>query len=66
MSAEKLVRIDAADLLVLKDLAATLEESMPRVLHRAIWGLKKQIFFDRMNAGYRNLREAERINKCST
>jgi hypothetical protein len=53
---QPLVRIDHADKVVLEQLSAKTGESTPRLLHRAVTQLKKQIFFDQMNSGYQKLR----------
>lgn len=51
------VRIDEADRAILKQLAVQTGESTPELLHRAVTQLKKTIFFDEMNAAYRDMRE---------
>lgn len=53
---QPLVRIDYADKAVLDQLTAKTGESAPRLLHRAVTALKKEIFFEQMNKGYRDLR----------
>lgn len=54
---QPLVRIDADDKAVLEQLAAKTGESTPRLLHRAVPQLNKQIFFEQMNSGYREMRQ---------
>lgn len=53
---QPLVRMDYADKAVLDQLTAKTGESAPRLLHRAVTALKKEIFFEQMNNGYRDLR----------
>lgn len=53
---QPLVRIDYADKAILDQLTAKTGESAPRLLHRAVTALKKEIFFEQMNNGYRDLR----------
>jgi len=53
---QPLVRIDSADKAVLDQLAAQTGESTPRLLHRAVTQLKRQIFFERMNGAYQHIR----------
>ena len=53
---QPLVRIDSADKAVLDELAAKTGESTPRLLHRAVRSLKKELFFERMNNAYKDLR----------
>lgn len=50
------VRISAADKLVLDELARETNESHPRLLHRAIELLRREKFFQEMNAAYAELR----------
>jgi hypothetical protein len=54
---QPLIRIDAADKAVLESLAAQTGVSAPRLLHRALTKLKKDIFFDQLNRGYSNLKQ---------
>lgn len=53
---QPLVRIDLSDKLILEQLSAKTGESTPRLLHRAVVQLKKQMFFERLNQGYANLK----------
>ena len=53
---QPLVRIDIMDKMVLDKLAAKTGESTPKLLHRAVTQLNKELFFEQMNRGYRNLR----------
>jgi hypothetical protein len=53
---QPLVRIDAEDKAILDQLSAQTGESTPKLLHRAVSNLKKEIFFESMNSAYRNLR----------
>jgi L-cysteine desulfidase len=53
---QPLVRIDSADKEVLDQLSAKTGESTPRLLHRAVKQLKKDIFFELMHGAYRNMR----------
>ena len=53
---QPLVRIDQADKATLDHLSAKTGESTPRLLHRAVTQLKKQIFFEQMNDAYRDLK----------
>lgn len=55
---QPLVRIDFADKIILDELTTKTGESAPRLLHRAVTSLKKEIFFEQMNAGYKDLRNA--------
>lgn len=54
---QPLVRIDAADKIVLDQLAAKTGESSPRVLHRAIMQFKKQLFFAQVNGAYAAMKQ---------
>ena len=54
---QPLVRIDLADKAVLDQLSAKTGESTPRLLHRAVTQLKKEIFFEQMNNAYKDIRE---------
>lgn len=53
---QPLVRIDSVDKAVLEELAAKTGESTPRLLHRAVKSLKKELFFQQMNAAYTDIR----------
>ena len=53
---QPLVRIDSADKTVLDQLSAKTGESTPKLLHRAVTQLKKQIFFEQMNGAYQHIR----------
>ncbi len=55
-SEQPLVRIDAADKAVLDQLSAKTGESTPKLLHRAVSQLKKEIFFERMNSAYADMK----------
>lgn len=52
---QPLVRIDSADKAVLDQLSEKTGESTPRLLHKAVTSLKKQIFFEQMNGAYRDI-----------
>ena len=54
---QPLVRIDSADKAILDQLSEKTGESMPRLLHRAVTFLKKEIFFQQMNGAYRDMRK---------
>ncbi len=54
---QPLVRIDPADKTVLDQLSAKTGESTPKLLHRAVTRLRREIFFEQMNSAYKNLRE---------
>lgn len=54
---QPLVRMDFADKAVLDQLTARTGESAPRLLHRAVLALKKEIFFQQLDEGYGDLRE---------
>ena len=54
---QPLVRMDAADKAILDILTAQTGESSPRVLHKALTRYKKEMFFERLNKGYNNLRQ---------
>jgi hypothetical protein len=56
---QPLVRMDAADKAVLDSLSAQTGESTPRLLHKALNKLKKDMFFDKLNRGYHNLKSDE-------
>jgi hypothetical protein len=58
-SRQPLVRIDQADKILLEQLSAKTGESTPKLLHRAVKQLKKQIFFEQMNNAYSALRADE-------
>lgn len=53
---QPLVRMDMADKAVLDQLTARTGESAPRLLHRAVVALKKEIFFQQMNEAYADIR----------
>ena len=53
---QPLVRMDSADKAILDQLTARTGESAPRLLHRAVTALKKEIFFEQMNNAYKDLR----------
>lgn len=53
---QPLVRMDYADKAVLDQLTAKTGESAPRLLHRAVTALKKEIFFQQMNSAYKAMR----------
>lgn len=57
---QPLVRIDSADKAILDQLSARTGESTPKLLHRAVAQLKKQIFFEQMNGAYQHLRTDKR------
>ena len=52
---QPLVRMDLADKAVLDQLTAKTGESAPRLLHRAVLALKKEIFFQQMNEAYTDI-----------
>ena len=54
---QPLVRIDSADKTVLDKLSAKTGESTPKLLHRAVARLKREIFFEQMNGAYKKLRD---------
>lgn len=54
---QPLVRMDSADKAVLDQLTAKTGESAPRLLHRAVTALKKEIFFEQVNNAYKDLRQ---------
>lgn len=54
---QPLVRMDFADKAVLDQLTARTGESAPRLLHRAVLALKKEIFFQQMDEAYDGLRD---------
>lgn len=54
---QPLVRMDQADKSVLDQLSAKTGESAPRLLHRAVTQLKKDIFFEQMNNAYADLKQ---------
>ncbi len=54
---QPLVRIDPADKTVLDQLSAKTGESTPKLLHRAVSKLRREIFFEQMNSAYKSLRE---------
>lgn len=54
---QPLVRMDFADKAVLDQLTARTGESAPRLLHRAVLALKKEIFFQQMDDAYDGLRQ---------
>ncbi len=54
---QPLVRIDPADKTVLDQLSAKTGESTPKLLHRAVTSLKREIFFEQMHNAYHHLRE---------
>lgn len=58
---QPVVRIDAADKLILDQLVAETGESLPKLLHRAIVQLRKQVFFDDVNAAYSDIRSNETL-----
>ncbi len=58
---QPLVRIDAADKLILDQLVAETGESLPKLLHRAIVQLRKHVFFDDVNAAYSDIRSNEAL-----
>lgn len=53
---QPLVRMDSADKAVLDQLTARTGESAPKLLHRAVTALKREIFFGQMNDAYKELR----------
>jgi hypothetical protein len=54
---QPLVRIDSADKDILDQLSDKTGESTPKLLHRAVRSLKKEIFFEQMNGAYRDMRK---------
>jgi hypothetical protein len=54
---QPLVRIDSADKDILDQLTDKTGESTPKLLHRAVTTLKKEIFFQQMNCAYRDMRK---------
>lgn len=54
---QPLVRLDAADKEILDSLVAQMGESSPRVLHKALTRYKKELFFERLNKGYSQLKK---------
>lgn len=58
---QPLVRIDITDKAMLDQMTAATGESAPKLLHRAIASLKKELFFGQMNDAYRGLRGNEAI-----
>ena len=55
---QPLVRLDAADKEILDSLSEQTGESSPKVLHKALSRYKKEMFFERLNRGYSNLKES--------
>lgn len=60
---QPLVRIDFSDKILLDKLSERTGESSPRLLHRAIVMLKKQIFFDQLNQGYQQISQDSRLSE---
>ncbi len=58
---QPLVRVDAADKETLEELAAMEGVSTPRILHRVIQKYKRDMFFDRLNRGYQNMKEDPKL-----